>query len=955
MRKWTYLVASLLLAGATPMFTGCIDNDEPEGITILRGAKAELLKAQAAVEAARVAEVEANAALTNAKAKVQEAKAANELAQAKINEAIAKQEEMKAQILETKDALKKAELERQLQVWENKQKEWENSMAAAATEAEQAMKDWELAYKMAEVKYQKLLVELAIAKNTLTGNQQTVLAPYIQAVDLAQAKVDEENQDYLNAYREFVDAQDKVEFAEAHADYYKRQANWNLQEAQAALAGNQEALAEAQKNLEEAQNLQNTDLYKKKLEVVEKLNQVKKELADLYVQKREAELQIDATEGAELDKLWDARKEANNREIEMPAFTVEYGEDIYPWGATEAVNLPKGVYHTYDVNGQNNAYTNRLATLSKAIEDITDIMVTENGEAWSAEIISRLEAELKEANDYLDERINLLKQAQEAYQIGDYPNTDPSKIDGYWDVDNTRIAFNKAVDDYNKGVDDLAAAEEALTKVEEEYQALKDKIHADMVAEVKKLEDGLAERIENGNKTIDEAQKAFDEADGKLDTAESKMMAAWDAFQDDGDNMELFQKAVEAMNAYSDALEAQQKAQQALEDATNNFDEDAIKAEVADEIAKKKSEYGKKADEARIKYEGADNNSGLIGEAKQKIADIEDTLEQPNGSLYVAAKNAGDAVIAALDTYRKNAGENVVTVSDDYIEDAYSQFVNDKMTQIDMGELTTLDRDELEKVIVKRAKFLYGNDLGEKLFALNPTLDPATFDFDQEIIDKVAEAELTGQAYFDEFDNFGAKGAALKIQKEIELAEALVNGGNDALTDAIETIQAEYDRMKAEGETAVAVYDAADQAWELKNEEIALLKEEAAAPYEAKKAEKKPLQQLLKAINSSLDDYLAILNPNAGTLEGYITSLENIVKFTEKAVYDAETTVQQRQIELEEWNSGNANALTQAERALENAQIALDNANRNLTTARTRLDAILQQLSVDGLTTSEGE
>ena len=937
------------------MFTGCIDNDEPEGITILRGAKAELLNAQAALERARIAEVEANAALTNAKAKVQEAKAANELAQAKINEAIAKQEEYKAQILATKDELKKAELQHQLQVWENEQKEWENSMAAAATEAEQAMKDWELAYKKSEVEYQKLLVELAIAKNTLTGNQQTVLAPYVQAVDLAQAKVDQENQDYLNAYRDFVDAQEKVEFAEAHADYYKRQANWNLQIAQSALTGNKDALAEAQKNLEAAQNLQNTDLYKKKLEVIEQLNQVKKELADLYVQKREAELKIDATAGAELDELWDARKEANNREITMPAFKVEYGEDIYPWGATEAVNLPEGVYHTYDVNGQNNGYTNRLATLSQAIEEITDMMVTENGEAWSAEIISRLEAELKEANDYLDERINLLKQAQEAYQIGDYPNTDPSKIDGYWDVDNARMAFNSAVDAYNKGADNLADAEEAVSKVEKEYEDLTLKIDADMRAEVKKLQDSEAERIENGKKTIEEAEKALEEADAAFDKAEEELLKAMEAWQADSDNIQLFQAAVNAMNKYSEAETAQEKAQQAFEDAEKGFDEAAIKDEIAKEIEEAKKKYGKQADEARIKYKGADNNSGLIGEAKQKVADIEATLAQPNGSLYVAAKNAGDAVIAALDTYRTNAGANVVTVSNDYITDAYTQLVNDKMTQIDMGELTELDRDNLEKVIVKRAKFLYGNDLGEKLFALNPTLDPATFDFDKEITDKVAEAEVSGQAYFNEFDNYGAKGAALKIQKEIELAEALVNGGNETLTEAIATIQAEYDRMKAEGETAVAVYDAADLAWKQKNEEIALLKEEAAAPYEAKKAEKKPLQQLLNAINKSLDDYLAILNPNVGTIEGYITNLENVVAFCEKAVYDAETTVQQRQIELDEWNSGNADALKQAERALENAQIALENANRDLSTARTRLDAIIQQLSVDGLTTTAGE
>ena len=31
MRKWTYLVAALLVGGATTTFTGCIDNDEPGG------------------------------------------------------------------------------------------------------------------------------------------------------------------------------------------------------------------------------------------------------------------------------------------------------------------------------------------------------------------------------------------------------------------------------------------------------------------------------------------------------------------------------------------------------------------------------------------------------------------------------------------------------------------------------------------------------------------------------------------------------------------------------------------------------------------------------------------------------------------------------------------------------------------------------------------------------------
>ena len=44
MRKWTYLVAALLMGGVTTSLTSCIDNDEPAGINELRGAKAALLK-----------------------------------------------------------------------------------------------------------------------------------------------------------------------------------------------------------------------------------------------------------------------------------------------------------------------------------------------------------------------------------------------------------------------------------------------------------------------------------------------------------------------------------------------------------------------------------------------------------------------------------------------------------------------------------------------------------------------------------------------------------------------------------------------------------------------------------------------------------------------------------------------------------------------------------------------
>lgn len=59
MRKWTYLVAALLMGGVSTSLTSCIDTDEPAGINDLRGAKAELLRAKAAVQQALAAKEQA--------------------------------------------------------------------------------------------------------------------------------------------------------------------------------------------------------------------------------------------------------------------------------------------------------------------------------------------------------------------------------------------------------------------------------------------------------------------------------------------------------------------------------------------------------------------------------------------------------------------------------------------------------------------------------------------------------------------------------------------------------------------------------------------------------------------------------------------------------------------------------------------------------------------------------
>ena len=155
MKKWTYLVASLLLAGTTPLLTGCVDTDEPSGIEELRGAKAELLKAKAAVEAAKVATVQAEAAYKNAEAEYKKAEAALVLAKAAYWEAKTENEKAAAQ----------------------------QALNAAIEEANRAAAWWEVEFKKLQQEYLKVIAE------TLKANE-AYLSDYRGALSVAKIDLD---------------------------------------------------------------------------------------------------------------------------------------------------------------------------------------------------------------------------------------------------------------------------------------------------------------------------------------------------------------------------------------------------------------------------------------------------------------------------------------------------------------------------------------------------------------------------------------------------------------------------------------------------------------------------------------------------------------------------------------------------------------------------------------------
>ena len=166
MRKWTYLVAALLMGGVTTSLTSCIDNEEPAGITDLRGAKAELLRAKAAVE-------QAEAAIKTAQVKWYEA-------EAEIKNQEAEQAKLETAWLEAKYQAQKDSLEIETQKYVERQKK-------LLIEAQQATAEANAAYQKALADLEASLVgikESAYAERLMElMNSEIFTYDYISIVD----------------------------------------------------------------------------------------------------------------------------------------------------------------------------------------------------------------------------------------------------------------------------------------------------------------------------------------------------------------------------------------------------------------------------------------------------------------------------------------------------------------------------------------------------------------------------------------------------------------------------------------------------------------------------------------------------------------------------------------------------------------------------------------------------
>ena len=252
MKKWSKLVLATMLSVGTLLVSGCIENIEPEGIADLRGAKAELLRAQTALQAAQAAKVEAEAALVLAQAKVQEAIAKQEEARAKYQEAVALKAQYEAEAQNITNEEARSNLEKLIA-------ENEAAIEKAKLDAEKyalELQDDLIAAEKAAIDAQKLLdqamKDMAAAKATLTSDQRLALDDLEGKVTDARDDVKKKTETVHNKAMALARATAQIDDKDKSTIYKQKEKDIEVKKAE--YEATQELEQQARELLEKAQN-----------------------------------------------------------------------------------------------------------------------------------------------------------------------------------------------------------------------------------------------------------------------------------------------------------------------------------------------------------------------------------------------------------------------------------------------------------------------------------------------------------------------------------------------------------------------------------------------------------------------------------------------------------------------------------------------------------------------------
>lgn len=323
MRKWTYLVAALLLVGTTATFTGCIDNDEPAGIENLRGAKAELLRAKCAVEAAEAARL-------NAVAEYQKALAAHEQANADFRKAEAEWQKLQNEWQSAQNDEEKARIEAQIAFYKQ-------SMEQAALTHQAAMLRLQQGLAEANRNYELALKQIEIAEALMSDSQKITIETLKGRVASAKGTVDTKADAVYQAEKNLYDAMlDKAQGGQTQAEWIP-ELELKLKRAEGALIADEVALTKLKEFTEK--DVTTTDWRKEVKTLEESIEALKLKETEYDVEL--AKLTNSDEYRAAKQAKDDALNALNGIKTSEYTYTYKFKATDYPYGRAEFVVTDK--------------------------------------------------------------------------------------------------------------------------------------------------------------------------------------------------------------------------------------------------------------------------------------------------------------------------------------------------------------------------------------------------------------------------------------------------------------------------------------------------------------------------------------------------------------------------------------------------------------------------------------
>lgn len=939
MRKWTYLVATLLMAGTTATFTGCIDTDEPEGIVDLRGAKSELIKAQAAVKLVEVEWQKAQVAYQELVNKSKELDNQYKEYDVQMHALDVKLKELEVERAQAVTEQAKAEAEAKIAEANRNKAYWENKMAEEAEIFKAAMLNYQTQTAQAQEAYDNAMKLIEAGKLLLSDGEKAIIDKAQQRLYVASASLNQ----YYDALKT---AQD---------NYYDALVNPNLPtlaSLQAELKLAQIAVEKAEILLDEKNNMlalaedfdaaawddKILDLKKKKSEYESEKSKADVEIATI---KTSADYKAAEQKVAEKIKARKAAKEAYDKAVADSTTQVNTQLDIAAY-KSEPIN--EGLKTLFS---SSNDFTSLDGyTVSAGVFDYPAVQYTQT--EYNADLkIEDVAARTSQAS------LTLMKVNAWIDALGKYS------------VDENGVEWNKLT---------LAEKEKTAKNAKEKFE--KDKATWEISAKAVK---GTATTVPTTD--LKKVTDTYNSSYAAVESAVKAYNSAWDAvYQAAYDDAVEKEKASVLEKTYRDnMITALSPTSKAAWDALTPAEQTTSKLEAIldDTVKQAKAKADANATLAEwLKLDQTVADLSAKGEAagNQALADDKDKkVEKAKAALVDAAGKAANAVAKvapAITTYSGLAANpygqilaNTVSVEDMTGKDAFykeeekdgkktghmqalrSDISADEFTKL---SATKLDHTTALTALTYTSKLAFGN-----VISTDDRLVEVTEAMVRAYIKQNNSAVLT---------DFGTLGAMMAANDDVQTCKDMI-----AAADLIKPLKAQMEGvladLNAEINTNTALMDPfiakADEtriALKTAKEEVKKAQEEQDALTAEAEANSKKFAELIQdydGLISVVQDQIdgingGVVTGTGVTVESVLNYWKNEVATQEKSVEEAKQKVTAAEKSIELFNKGEykeAYVIEQKKLALETAQEAYDVAKTIYDTALAQVKAVLETLS----------